>query len=370
MQKPTLGVMTFYLNANQRLDDKKFMIQLQRAAKNMNLDLFVFTPEDVDNEKRRIYAHLYDFSQKKWKRQWRRFPDMVFDRCRYQPNKRFQLLRKFRADYPHLIYLNRPLRNKWETHQLLYKHDSLKNNLPETRLFTKIEDVTQMLKHTGTVYIKPVNGTGGRGILKVKKKGSHVYTIQGRHMNRSIIGPVSCTLEQLTSKLNAWKKSKRLLVQQGLDLTLPNGRVHDYRMLIQKNKQGKWAVTGIAGRVGARNSVTSNLHGGGKAADAEKLLRHWVGKSMSPGRIIREMERVAFKTIKVIEKQYGKLCELALDLAVDRKGRVWLLEINPKPAREVFNQIGNKKIYYTAIRRPLEYSLWLWKASKKSSVTS
>lgn len=364
MQVPTLGVMTFYLNANKRLDDMKFLIQLQRAAGPMNLDLYVFTPEDVDNTNRRIYAHLYDFSQKKWKRQWRKFPDMVFDRCRYQPNKRFQLLRKFRADYPELLYLNRPLRNKWVAHQLFSRHASIRDHLPETKLYTKVTDVTQMLSRNKSVFVKPVNGTGGRGILKIKKSGANTFIIEGRNMNRRIVRPTKHSFERLRNKLNVWKTGKTLLVQQGLDLTLSNGRVHDYRMLIQKDGSGKWVLTGIAGRIGPKSSITSNLHGGGRAVSAEKLLRLWIGKALPVDKVTNEMERLAFDTVKVLEDHFGKLCELALDLAVDRNGRIWLLEINPKPAREVFNQIGKKSIYQTSIKRPLEYALWLWNQNK------
>ncbi|MNC74339.1 Endospore coat-associated protein YheD [compost metagenome] len=55
------------------------------------------------------------------------------------------------------------------------------------------------------------------------------------------------------------------------------------------------------------------------------------------------------------------MCELALDIAIDERGKVWLLEINPKPAREVFARIGNKGMYQKAIERPLEYALYLYK---------
>ena len=60
-----------------------------------------------------------------------------------------------------------------------------------------------------------------------------------------------------------------------------------------------------------------------------------------------------------LERSYGRLCELALDLAVDRSGDVWLIEINPKPGRNIFLQIQDYDAYRTAVTRPLEYALWL-----------
>ncbi|MNU00093.1 Endospore coat-associated protein YheD [compost metagenome] len=73
------------------------------------------------------------------------------------------------------------------------------------------------------------------------------------------------------------------------------------------------------------------------------------------------MERLARYTVSFLERQFGSLCELALDIAIDESGRVWLLEINPKPAREVFSRTGEMGIYQRAISRPLEYALYLLK---------
>ena len=53
--------------------------------------------------------------------------------------------------------------------------------------------------------------------------------------------------------------------------------------------------------------------------------------------------------------------ELALDLAIDREGRIYVLEVNPKPAREVFARSGDSETYRKALLRPLEYALWVYK---------
>lgn len=353
--------MTFYTNSKNKLDDIKFLTRIQQVAKRMNIDLYVFTPEDVDDVSRKVYCHFIDFKQKKWKRMWRDFPDIIFDRCRYQPNKRFELLRKFRAKYPQLLYLNRPLSNKWIMYELFQRHPQLRPYLPETKLYNKLSDVTSLLSRYSSVYVKPVNGTGGRGILKIKKYDSNNYMLEGRSMNRNIIRPSKYSKLRLTNKLNQWNTGKKLLVQQGLDITLANGRVHDYRLLIQKNGQGNWQITGIAGRIGAKSSITSNLHGGGRAIAAEKLLKQRVRTQAKMNQITKKMEWLAFETVHVVENNYGSICELALDIAMDRKGRLWLLEINPKPAREVFLRIGKKDVYLASIKRPLEYALWMWK---------
>lgn len=161
--------------------------------------------------------------------------------------------------------------------------------------------------------------------------------------------------------MRQWCISGRFLVQQGIPLRLPGGRFHDYRMLVQKNSQGNWALTGIAGRVGAAKSVTSNLHGGGHAVKAETLLKEWLGSSEKAAKAIQSAEKLGLDAAAFLEDSFGTLCELALDLAIDREGRIYVLEVNPKPAREVFSRAGERETYRKALKQPLEYALWIYR---------
>ncbi|MNY82113.1 hypothetical protein D3C86_2240400 [compost metagenome] len=38
-----------------------------------------------------------------------------------------------------------------------------------------------------------------------------------------------------------------------------------------------------------------------------------------------------------------------------------MLEVNPKPAREVFSRSGDSSTYRKALTRPLEYAMWVYK---------
>jgi hypothetical protein len=94
------------------------------------------------------------------------------------------------------------------------------------------------------------------------------------------------------------------------------------------------------------------------------LLREWVGNETEIEQIRSTSERFGIEVAKNLEKTYGSLCELALDLAIDRSGQVWLLEVNQKPAREVFSKAGEQDVYRRAVRRPIEYALWLIRQPK------
>ncbi|GGG74881.1 YheC/YheD family endospore coat-associated protein [Paenibacillus radicis (ex Gao et al. 2016)] len=376
MTQPVLGILTLYMNENGHLEERDIYQKMTVAGRKLGLNVIVFTPKDVNYQQNRIHSLVYEPEERKWKRKWTSFPSMIFDRCRIQRTYRFEQLRQFRKSYGHLTFLNRPLRNKMTIHRILTKDSRFKSYLPASRMVEGVQDVSEMLRKYPLLYLKPINGTGGRGILRIERKRSGSLLIQGRDLSRRIINPKRISAAALSGYLSGWDlKGNRYLAQQGLQLKLPTGRVHDYRMLVQKNGEGQWQVTGCAGRVGAAGSVTSNLHGGGHAVPMEVLLKQWLNSEERVTEVIAEAEQFGVGVAQYLELCYGRLCELALDLAIDQKGRIWMLEVNPKPAREVFVQAGDKETYRKAIVRPLEYALWLHgqkkqRKSKRNSASS
>ncbi|NDI36298.1 YheC/YheD family protein [Chengkuizengella sediminis] len=357
--KPILGVMALYINSKKQFDERSYLKKLMIQGEKMGMKIFLFSPENVDEKNKKIYAYFFNKAKSMWVRKWTDFPDIIFDRCRYQATSRFKQLKKFREKNPHIIYLNRPLSNKWIIHEKLSDNNAVKEFLPNSTFISKLDDLLQFLKHSKVTFFKPINGTGGTGILKIKKVEDHKYLIQGRKHNRKIIPKQLINKSQLLGLCKNLNAKKPYMAQQGIDIKLDNGRVHDYRLLIQKNHIGEWVVTGCAGRIGAKRSVTSNLHGGGSAVPADRLLKYWF-KEHQIKSIKQNMEQLSYAVVTELESQNYELCELALDIAVDRSGKIWLLEVNPKPARKVFLKIGEEKTYTKAIVRPLEYALWLY----------
>lgn len=361
MPRPVLGILTLYLNEQKQLEERIVYQNMIIEGKKLGLDIYVFTPMDVNNATKKISAMEYDPVNHKWSRKIRDFPNMIFDRCRIQKGYRFKQLQAFRKNYGHHLFLNRPLRNKWIIHEVLSKKENFRPHLPETKLVTRISDVEHMLKKKPVIYLKPINGTGGRGILRIEKlKHQNLYYIQGRNQNRKIITPQKIHAARLGAILQNWGMKDNYIAQEGIPVELPNGRVHDYRMLVQKNREGVWALTGMVGRVGASRSVTSNLHGGGQAISMDTLLSQWIKDQNLQEQVKKKSETLGLETAMHLEQTYGALCELALDLAINKKGEVYLLEVNPKPAREVFSRSGQQDTYRQSIIRPLEYAIWLY----------
>jgi glutathione synthase/RimK-type ligase-like ATP-grasp enzyme len=367
MAKPVLGILTLYLNERKALEERPVYEKMIAAGRQMGINVFVFTPQDVEESNGRIHAMIYKSETRSWGRSWVRFPNVVYDRCRNQKSTRFQQLLVFRKRYSNLLFLNRPLRNKWAVYNTLSKESAFRPHLPVTKLYQSSEDVSIMLKKFSAIYLKPINGTGGRGILRIDRKSDGTLLLQGRNHSRSIVQPKVIKRSSLASALGNWDKhGDQYIVQQGLNIKLPNGRIHDYRMLVQKNGSGIWEVTGCAGRVGPLRSITSNLHGGGEAVSMNSLLQQWMGSDTAIAQIRETAETFGIGVARHLEATYGALCELALDLAIDRRGNVWLIEVNPKPSREVFKLAGEREVYRKAIVRPVEYALWVYHQKKET----
>lgn len=359
-----LGVLAMYLSG-QRLEERSFFRKLSVYGKELGVQPVVFTPDDYDASKKMVYAQYYDPGSKTWRRVWIPFPSIVYDRCRYHGVENYRKLTAFRGRHK-LNYLSKPLANKWTMHQVLSESDKIAPYLPQTVKYSGFKEIRRMLRTHRLVYLKPKNGTGGRGIARIERVGDGEYMLQGRDQQRRIVTPRRISESGLAQALAAWHLSERYLVQQGIPLTLKDGRVHDFRMLVQKNSSGEWAVTGCAGRIGPKRSVTSNLHGGGSAVPMKKLLQARFSDSAKVERIERDAYRLGLNIVEHLEKKFGDFCEAGIDLCVDPSGHVWMLEVNPKPSREVFHRIGEKATYRKAITRPLEYALWLSRQRRRS----
>lgn len=359
MPNVKLGILSLYLSKEGTFEERAFFRQMTIAGKQLGVDVYIFTPDNVNESSQRIHAYYYDTALSRWTRVWISYPDLFLDRSRFYSSERFRAISGFRKRNPNLTFISSPLANKWNLYQQLARKSAVRQYLPSTVLYRRFDDLRKELLSKNIVFLKPINGTGGRGILRIERLASGVYSIKGRMQSRKIIPERTVNLPQLRMIVKDKKPANRFIIQQGIDLRLRNGSVHDYRLLIQKNGSGKWEVTGCVGRVGPAGSVTSNLHGGGKAVPMHKLLRHWFGEDNKAKSVAEDIHHFGFLLAETLESAYGRLCELALDIAVDRNGRIWLLEVNSKPAREVFNRIGDRATYLRAIRRPIEYAKWL-----------
>ncbi|USG63444.1 YheC/YheD family protein [Brevibacillus ruminantium] len=351
MKRPIIGILTW--REGRKFAEPVYFRKMIQAGDELGCTVFLFSPADVLANGKQVRGFLP--TKKGWQPRMFPRPDAVIDRYRYSPGPAFKQYVAFRkaSDF---LYANNRLANKWKVHEVLWKDTKMHPWLPETVLYNQV-NLERMLRRHAMIYVKPVNGTGGRNILSVEKK-MNGYQLLGRDAQRSRVSTQLGQLASVQNKVKKWATRDRYIVQQGLHLDLVPDRAVDMRLLIQKDGEGQWRITGAGMRVGGAKSATSNLHGGGKAVLARTFLTRHFGEQRTAA-ILADCERLAFQTVETIENHFGRMMEMGLDIGIDVEGNAWLIEVNPKPGREIFREMGQSRQYKEAIQRPIQYAMFL-----------
>lgn len=236
------------------------------------------------------------------------------------------------------------LKNKWTKTKWLLSDRTLRRFVPETKRFTK-SSLAEMTNRYGTVYFKPTNGTGGNGIARITKtaKKTFRYKINARTAE-------AASVESLYRKLKKIAHGKSYLLQKGIRLQTSGGRPFDMRSMVQKTMQGKWKHTALFVKIGKRNKVVTNYHQGGKLALLEPTLRRAGYDKTQIERYVREVKTLSLRTARCFDRKNSRFKELGLDVALDRKGRLWILEVNTRPNMYALKKLPDPNIHKTVVR--------------------
>lgn len=361
MTKPIIGILTW--RQGLRFEEPAYLRHLIQEGRKLCSTVFLFSHADVFLDKRKIRGFTPS-AQGGWESRIYPWPDVVIDRCR-KGEPGYLALRKQKDLF---MYANGTYTNKWNATQLFSREEELNRWVPHTVEYSP-NQLMKMLKEHPLLYIKPGNGTGGRGILKISKN-KNGYRLLGRARNLVTRSAFFSSAPSLIAAVNRWVRKESIrngnfMIQQGLDLALIPDRVADTRLLIQKDEQGEWNITGAGIRVGPKNSPTSNLHNGGKPVEFTEFMTTRFGEEKA-NTIKEECNLLAKTVVHIIEKHFGSMMEFGLDIGVDVDGRVWLIEVNPKPGRDIFKELGRPELYRKSVQRPLQYALHLISAKRET----
>lgn len=228
--------------------------------------------------------------------------------------------------------------------RVVLRSRELTRYVPVTRLFHR-ETLRRMLEMNGMVYVKPDIGSLGIGVIKVEKKGrGYSYQSGTRRFNFPSFPALFRSLQQRIGR-------RRYLVQKGIHVLRHGNRPFDFRVMIQRGPSRRWEPTGIAGRVAHPYKIVTNGSQGGTIYPAGALLTPHGGKA-GAGRIIRLMNRIARVTAAQLSRTYPALNELGLDVAIDRRLRPWILEVNTSPDPCPFTKLPDRRM----IRKIVAYA--------------
>ncbi len=356
-KKPVIGILTTNKLRSGRI--KPVGVQgelsfLSRMGRRVHGEVYVFHPWDIDWKNNRFTGYRFHVEEDGYG-QWVKYqmppPDVVYDQIynrvaerRYLPD-RTRLKKTTNGRYFNPCYLN-----KHVVHNNLQKVPELRNHLPKATVLKKSEDLTSMLTSFHSLYIKPVTGSLGHGIIRVTRESGHfVIKTRGGRVQHAL------SLKEVYRKVRAITGKRIHLVQQGINLISYDGRVVDMRTLMQKDGQGSWTITKVYARVGRKGNITSNLASGGTAYSLNQVLTgHFEKKRIDE--IKKQIRELSIKVCEAIEQTSGQIFgEMGVDLGIDKDGRIWINEVNSKPRRTVDGK-GSRKLITLSFTKPLRFA--------------
>lgn len=233
--------------------------------------------------------------------------------------------------------------SKWVKTQILARSAALKPHIPTTT-YLRRKSLLRLLQRHRMVYVKPVSGSRGIGVMRIELLGGKWVVQDG--MKRLAFG----SFQQQYLWLRRRVQGEAYLVQRGIYVLRLKGRPIDFRVMIQKGRLARWVVTGTAARVAHPLKAVTNGSQGGTIYPAKTLLHRIVGKQEAT-RLTRQFKWMAIVIARRISVKYPTLNELGIDIAVDRKIRSWILEVNTKPGPCPFTKLPDS----TMLRRILRY---------------
>ncbi|TBL75077.1 YheC/YheD family protein [Paenibacillus thalictri] len=361
-QKRYIGIMTSLVPGTIPFMNQSFYRQLILLGAKTGLHVFVFHPRSLDWEQQAVTGFTFNETENAWHKARFPLPELVYDRCFFTNRRQYQEYKEqigHLSDGKRVRLLGHRLKGKWDVHQMLLAEPELSAYLPETLPYDGIRSLSGWFARHTEAILKPQKGSHGKGILHVRHNPqSGRYFVRGRDRLNHTVERVFERFPTFKRWLDSLISGRSYLIQRYLTLTTERGDAYDVRSLMQKDGTGRWRLTGMAVRCGQRGSITSNLHGGGEAAEIRAFLAGQFGEERSAA-ITAELEHLSHLLPETLERHHGRLAELGLDLGVDKDGRVWILEVNSKPGRSVFARLQQDKVRYRSLNNPIRYAAFL-----------
>jgi glutathione synthase/RimK-type ligase-like ATP-grasp enzyme len=235
--------------------------------------------------------------------------------------------------------------SKWLKTKWLLTHRKLSKQVPKTSLFNRT-NLTKMLQRYPTVFFKPINGSGGANIIRIKRTDTGYQTQLNKHKE------TFANAELLYNKLHRFTNKRTYLLQRGIKLAKTNGNPFDIRVMVQKTNVGEWVSTAIFTKIGKPGKVATNYNQGGRIGYLSPTMSGAGFDQASIQSMESKLKKMGVTVGKHFDRQHKGFRELGLDVALDSKGTPWILEVNTRPQFYPLKNMGNRKMY----KRILSYS--------------
>jgi len=300
---------------------------IQKEMKNFGAQSFVFTNDNIHAD--RISGYVYFEGYNRWGKVSFPFPDLIYNKISTrseETSSEFQHLYELykQQEKP---FFNPGFFNKWDCHLALSKQKNLEPYLPKTWIYTKEVDLDNLIYTYPSLYLKPVNGYKGSGIVRMMKHDHH-FTIQTKQEQLMIS----------TSELKTWiensLQSHSYIIQEEIETDKFDGCKYDLRVLCMY-KKGGYSIVGVGVRKAPKGSIVTHVPNGGEILSFQKVQDRCS---------IEQIDLLANQVGAILTEKFGFIGEFSMDIGVATDSSLYLFEINSKPMIFDENDIQQKRI--------------------------
>jgi glutathione synthase/RimK-type ligase-like ATP-grasp enzyme len=317
----------------------------------INGAIIVFSLEKVDTKKLFVEGYCYNPQKDSWEPGVFPYPMAI--------QRRSGLNEKWQNHFLSVIgdnVFNNYSFDKWDMHEWFSTEPEIAPHLPHTCIYESSEDLQDMLQRYKVLYVKPIWGMKGFGVIKVSLEDSKVaFQYRENGKNVDILQEDEKDIENTMERLF---EPGDYIIQQGLDLIHYDGGIIDIRCVMQKNEAFQWVCNGMIARIGAKESVVSNISNGGAALPAIDLIREALPISEAETFIIKEkIISLCMKVCRALNDYGFNYGTLGLDIGIDTDLNVWLIEVNNRrPHPGIALRANDILAYYAILASPLHYA--------------
>ncbi len=305
-----------------------FFEEMTRFAKQNHIFFYVKPFNKWDGQ-----FHGYLFENSKWQQGLFPIPNAIYNRIgsrNFESTKPFQQFSAFLQE-KNIPYFNHCFLDKWETHNTLISFPEMLPYLPNTTLFNDYETFIEKLTIYNCIFVKPVFGSQGRQILRIETDKNR-YVVNYSSFSQEVRNHFRSSYllyQRLCDRLN----NQPFIIQEGIDLIHIDDRPLDFRILCIKNSDQKWKVVSSVARISQREKIVSNLAKGGEQKRPLDVLSQLYDEKLAK-QYVKLMGELAIEVATLISDNYeGLFGELGIDIALDKKGKLWIIEVNSKPSK-------------------------------------
>ncbi|UMZ72749.1 YheC/YheD family protein [Natranaerofaba carboxydovora] len=364
-ENPVLGI--FVKPARLSVDNSTTDLDHILAGHANNFVCYLFSIDSIDWEHKKIKGLTFDLDSNEWCYRWFSFPDVIYDRGSGFSESEKEAVSKIRTKFRDKLKIktinSRDYIGKWNTYKYLLSHDFVAKYLPVTIRYQNFNDVLIMLRSYKFIFIKSFYGKRGKEVMSIEKTGSSssykVATFSNGLLENEI-GNIQ-ELKKIVEEFMDNNSGGSFLVQQGIRLLNYKNRPFDIRILLIKDSQGKWQAINSYARIAAKeNQTITNYSVGSECNFYSNIYPELLSQSNVNIPTPKDVSNTAVKIAYHIEKEFCSFGELGLDIAVDINGKLWFLEVNTKPDKDLVEGLDDCQGVHPQFQAIFDYARFLY----------